>query len=195
METHFSLVWLSWKKVAYNPFSLKDLSSFLFGFSLGTTLILGVVFAGILFGSSQIEPSEWSASSFATHFTLLFCWFIHAIHEEVQFRCFWWFFLVHRKTESHLSIGPFRASKKKLVALFSSLIFGAVHLQNRSATPLSIFNLFFVGMFLFFALDKLKTISFLVGFHTAVNEVMSILGTPISGRTLPFSLWMTTPDR
>lgn len=150
---------------------------FLLGAALGAVLILCVV--GTLAATRTI--TQWTAAPnllqslggfSAVAGTLL----VAASFEEILFRGYAFQRLVD-------SIGRIGA-----IAIFSGF-FGAVHLNNPGATPLSTANTVLAGILLAVAYLKTRALWLPIGLHWAWNFLMgAVLGLPVSGFPIAPSL-------
>jgi membrane protease YdiL (CAAX protease family) len=147
----------------------------LLGFSVGATLIAAVGAAGAVSGAVRWRVAPES-SGFAEFFVLGAMLLLAAAWEEIIFRGY----LFQRLVES---VGALWA-----VALLAAL-FGAVHIPNPAATPLSTANTALAGILLAVAYLKTRALWMPIGIHFAWNWVMGpVLGFPVSGIRIPTRL-------
>ena len=150
---------------------------FLIGAAIGTALILGVV--GTLFATRSI--THWTAApnlaqTLGGTAGVAGALLVAASFEEILFRGYAFQRLVD-------SIGPAGA-----IAVLAAL-FGAGHLGNPGATPLSTANTVLAGILLAVAYLKTRALWLPIGLHWAWNFLMGpMLGLPVSGFRIAPSL-------
>lgn len=147
----------------------------LLGFTLGAALIAAVVGTVAVIGvvRLRVAPDEFT---FAEFFTLGVTLLLAAAWEEIIFRGY----LFQRLVES---VGALWA-----VVLLAAL-FGAAHIPNPAATPLSTANTVLAGVLLAVAYLKTRALWLSIGIHFAWNWVMGpVLGFPVSGIQMPTRL-------
>lgn len=146
----------------------------LLGLAIGTALILAVAFAGVVTGTmrfslSLARPAE-AVGAGAFFFLVLH---VAATNEELMFRGY----PFQRLVESLGAVGA--------VALLSA-VFGAMHLTNPGATPLSSLNTVLASVLLSVAYLRTRMLWLPIGIHFAWNFVQSFgLGMPVSGIVIP----------
>jgi hypothetical protein len=148
----------------------------LLGVAIGTAMIGAVALVGVAtgimrFSLSLARPTE-AAGAGAFFFLVLL---VAATNEELMFRGY----PFQRLVESLGAVGA--------VALLSA-VFGAMHLANPGATPLSSLNTVLAGVLLSVAYLRTRMLWLPIGIHFAWNFVQSFgLGMPVSGIVIPVS--------
>ena len=119
------------------------------------------------FGSFEIIPLVF----------LFICVFIQSGAEELICRGF-----IYRRIEN--TYNPVMAM------IFNSMLFAIIHLMNPGVTPLSILNVFIVGVLFSLVVYYTDSMAFAMAGHAGWNFSQSIIfGLPNSGQVFPYSLY------
>jgi membrane protease YdiL (CAAX protease family) len=146
-------------------------------------------------------------------------WVAHSIHEEIQYRGFWWYLaasqdewsrnfnviddLNEKSTNAYQNEESYRQyssspkavhpsdSSQMLACFLSSALFSLIHIQNPHYSILVFGNLFLLSLFLFRMIQMRRNLTFAASFHAAWNFSMTLLGIPVSGKRMDGSRWIT----
>ena len=136
------------------------------GVGLGAGFGLLIVLVLMAFGLAGFEPSgpvSWPSLAFVT-IALMF----GAVGEELMFRGYA-FQLLSSKIGNFATLFPM------------AIVFGAAHMSNVGATPLSVVNTIGWGWLLGYATLKSRGLWFPIGIHYGWNWILPILGANVSG--------------
>lgn len=154
-------------------------TDFCFGLFLGTILIIFVFILEYIFGFIELSDTFYSNEYFLPELLYLLLGFIAVGYwEEVFMRGF----LIKNFSEGFFSKKLDSKKSTVLAVVFTSIIFGAVHIGNPNYTILSLIGISLIG--LLFAVSYIYTgsLGVAIGMHISWNFVQGpIFGFPVSG--------------
>lgn len=169
----FVAVGLRWKR--RTPFEISQ------GFGVAILLAGGVTAVEWGMGAIRFESRSGGGDESLAVTLLLLSGLLAlgAVTEEVLFRGYAFQRLVE-------------GSNGTVAILVSSVVFGALHVANPSATRLSTLNTVLAGVLLAIAYLESRALWWPIGFHFGWNWTLAVLGHPVSGLDVAQLPWQVT---
>jgi membrane protease YdiL (CAAX protease family) len=138
------------------------------GFLVGFAGAVVVILVPVAMGLGKIQADEASKADLRNFVALLVMFLVQPLAEELVVRGYLFQTLIRRFTVVPAIVG-------------TSALFAVMHVGNPSASALSTWSTFLVGVVLAFAVCRSGSLWLATGFHTGWNLALPLLGVNLSG--------------